>query len=94
MVEEISYLTDRSQFIMYNGTKSSVKIVRCGVPQGFVLRRLFFVAYMYDILNAFQLLYNNLYADATCIYLFVNVLHSFSITMNTKINRIVRPSLF
>ena len=57
MVEEISYFTDRSQFIMYNGTKSSVKLVRCGVPQGFVLGPLFFVAYMNDILNAFQLPY-------------------------------------
>ena len=44
-----SYLTDRSQFVMYNGAKSDLKSVKCGVPQGSVLVPLFFIAYMNDI---------------------------------------------
>ena len=46
-----SYLTDRSQFVMYSGTKSDLKSVKCGVPQRSVLGPLFFIAYMNDILK-------------------------------------------
>ena len=84
-----SYLTDRSQFVMYNGAKSDLKSVKCGVPQGSVLGSLFFIAYMNDIFNASQLLYNILYADDTCIYLSGKDLHSLICTMNTEVNRIV-----
>ena len=84
-----SYLTDRSQFVMYNGAMSDLKSVKCGVPQGSVLGLLFFIAYMNGILNAFQLLYNILYAEDTCIYLSGKDLHSLICTMNTEVNRIV-----
>ena len=83
------YLTDRSQFVMYDGGKSDLKSVKCGVPQGSVLRPLFFIAYMNDILNACQLLYNILYVDDTCIYFSGKDLHSLICTMNTEVNRIV-----
>ena len=84
-----SYLTDRSQFVMYNSAKSDLKSVKCGVSQGFVLGSLFFIDYMNDILNASQLLYNILYADDTCIYLSGKDLYSLICTMNTEVNRIV-----
>ena len=84
-----SYLTDQSQFVMYNGAKSDLKSVKCGVPQGSVLGSLFFIAYMNDIFNASHLLYNILYADDTCIYLFGKDLYSLICTTNTEINRIV-----
>ena len=84
-----SYLTDRSQFVVYNGAKSDLKSVKCGVPQGSVLGPLFFIAYMNNILNASQLLYNILYADDICIYLSGRNLHSIICTMNTEANRIV-----
>ena len=74
---------------MYNGAKSDIKSVKCGVPQGSVPRLLFFIAYMNNILNASQLLYNILYADDTCINLSGKHLHSLICTMNTKVNRIV-----
>ena len=82
-----SYLTDRSQFVMYNGANFDLKSVKCGV--GSVLGPLFFIAYMNDILNASQLLYNILYADDSCIYLSGKDLHSLICTMNTEVNRIV-----
>ena len=84
-----SFLTDRSQFVMYNGAKSDLKSVKCGVPQGSVIGPLFFIAYMNDIFNASHLLYNILYADDTCIYLSVKDLHALICTMNTEVNRIV-----
>ena len=74
---------------MYSDAKSDPKSVKCGVPQGSILGTLFFIAYMNDIFNASQLLYNILYADDTCIYLSGKDLHSLICTMNTEVNRIV-----
>ena len=40
-----SYLVDRYQYVVYNGVKSDVKQVQCGVPQGSVLVPLLFLVY-------------------------------------------------
>ena len=83
-----SYLTNRYQYVTFNGTKSLHKRVTCGVPQGSILGPLFFLAYMNDIYNASQLLYNILYADDTCIYLSGNELSKLIKSMNSEIKLI------
>ena len=30
----VSYLSSRQQSVVYNGQKSELKLIRCGVPQG------------------------------------------------------------
>ncbi len=40
-----SYLKDSYQYVVYNGVKSDVKQVQCGVPQGSVLVPLLFLVY-------------------------------------------------
>ena len=32
-----SYLAGRKQYVIYNGTSSSSKVIKCGVPQGSIL---------------------------------------------------------
>ena len=83
-----SYLINRYQYVTFNGTKSLHKRVTCGVPQGSILGLLIFLAYMNDIYDASQFLYNILYADDTCIYLSGNELSKLIKSMNSEIKLI------
>ena len=52
-----SYLTDRLQFVTFDGTQSEVKSVKCGVPQGSILGPLLFIIYMNDLYNVSKFLF-------------------------------------
>ena len=62
-----SYLTDRSQYVTYDGVQSTILTIKCGVPQGSILGPLLFIIYMNDICNVSDLLYTVLYADDTSV---------------------------
>ena len=61
-----SYLTDRSQYVIYDGVRSEIKVVECGVPQGSILGPLLFIISMNDICNISDLMFAIMYADDTC----------------------------
>jgi len=52
-----SYLSNRRQYVDYNGVQSSLLHVRTVVPQGSILGPLLFLIYMYDIINASKFLH-------------------------------------
>ena len=61
-----SYLTDRSQFVIYDRERSDTKQIKCGVRQRSILGPMLFTIYMNDIMNVSNILYTILYADDTC----------------------------
>ena len=65
-----SYLTDRTQYVNFNGEESAEHTLKCGVPQGSILGPLFFIIFVNDMFNVFNVLLNVLYADDTCIYIY------------------------
>ena len=62
-----SYLTNRSQFVSYDGRQSAIQSITCGVPQGSILGPLLFIIYMNDICNVSELFFTVLYADDTSV---------------------------
>ena len=71
-----SYLSDRYQFTLVNGKRSSTKQIETGLPQGSVLGPLLFILYINDITNSIKEGKTTLFADDTTILLHDNNLNS------------------
>ena len=61
------YLTNRSQFVSYDGRQAEIQSITCGVPLGSILGPLLFIIYVNDICNVSELLFTVLYADDTSV---------------------------
>ena len=64
-----SYLTNRSQYVLFNGIKSDIRDVTCGVPQGSILGPLLFILYINDFSGVSDKLFYVLFADDTNVFL-------------------------
>ena len=60
-----SYLSNRTQFVSYDGTNSRTSSLTTGVPQGSILDPLPFIIYMNDIHDASSKFHAILFADDT-----------------------------
>ena len=63
-----SYLTNRKQYVVFNGCQSDYSEIYTGVPQGSILGPLFFSIYINDLINVSNRLNFLMYADDTTIY--------------------------
>ena len=81
-----SYLTGRTQYVVYDGHKSSTLNMTCGVPQGSILGPLLFIIYVNDICNVSELLFKILYADDTCVVAQGHNLEELIDTLNNELS--------
>ena len=80
-----SYLTARSQYVVFDGEASKTHGVKCGVPQGSILGPLLFILSVNDICNICPLLLNKLYADDTCVLIGGNDLKALMKMLNDEL---------
>ena len=64
-----SCLSNRSQFVTYNGVKSNLNSVKCGVPQGSILGPLLFLLYINDLSFACKRTFPVSFADDSNLFL-------------------------
>lgn len=64
-----SYLHNRKQRVIFNGTLSSESLIICGVPQGSALGPLLFLIYINTLPDAVKHSKINMFADDTAIFL-------------------------
>ena len=64
-----SYLSDRQQYVRYNGVNSSRRCIKCGVPQGSILGPLLFLVYI-NMCNMSKISDLILFADDTNVFFF------------------------
>ena len=65
-----SYLTNRTQYFIFNSCQSDYFEIHTGVPQGSILGPLFFSIYINDLINVRNRLNFLMYADDTTIIIF------------------------
>ena len=63
-----SYLTERQQFVTYNGVSSHKKTIKCGVPQDSILGPLLFLVYINNLYHICKKPIPILFADDTNLF--------------------------
>ena len=85
-----SYLSNRSQYVEYNNSKSDTKLIKHGVPQCPILGPLLFIIYMNDFSRSFDRLFFILFADDTSVFIegtsFTNISH----ILNTELLKAIK----
>ena len=83
-----SYISNRKQFVNYNGCSSTMKNINCGVPQGSILGPLLFILYINDISNVSHKVLPILYADDSNLFVKGNNIDEMISMLNAELSKI------
>ena len=82
------YLTDREQFVTFNGVSSATKLILCGVPQGSILGPLLFLICINDLHTVCKNTFPILFADDTNLFTTGTDFDVMQNTLNDELNEI------
>ena len=79
-----NYLSSREQLVKFNGTKSALTNITCGVPQGSILGPLLFLIYINDLTTLVDTTFIIMFADDTSIFIQGNNIHTMQNELNSE----------
>ncbi len=83
-----SYLSNRKQFVSFNGTISEEMTIMCSVPQGSILGPLLFLLYINDLALTCDKRMAVLFADDTNLFITGKNLYQITEIMNTELIKV------
>ena len=83
-----SYLSNRKQYVTYNGISSLTKTVKCGVPQGSILGPLLFLIYINDLCSVCTHTFPILFADDTNLFSSGKEIEALEANINSELSHI------
>ena len=83
-----SYLSNRKQYVTYNGISSLTKTVKCGVPQGSILGPLLFLIYINDLCSVCKHTFPILFADDTNLFSSGKEIEALEANINSELSHI------
>ena len=83
-----SYLSNRKQYVTYNGISSVTKTVKCGVPQGSILGPLLFLIYINDLCSVCKHTFPILFADDTNLFTSGKEIKTLETNINNELSHI------
>ena len=83
-----SYLTNRKQYVSFNGESSELKNIICRVPQGSFLGPLLFLIYINDLPNISEVLHFYFFADDTNIYYEAETMKKLESVINKELKKL------
>ena len=85
-----SYLSNRVQYVDFDGVSSSKSVITCGVPQGSILGPLLFLLYINDLSEVSSILFSLLFADDSNTFLSGKNPDELIRSMNIEIDKILK----
>ena len=85
-----SYLTNRSQYVLFNREKSDIRDITYGVPQGSILGSLLFMHYINDFSSVPDKLFCVLFADDTSIFLGGKDINNLMNTQHVELSKLYK----
>ncbi|CAB4035505.1 RNA-directed DNA polymerase from mobile element jockey-like, partial [Paramuricea clavata] len=83
-----SYLINRTQKCQVNGTISSERLIKCGVPQGSILGPLFFLLYINDLPQCLSKTKPRLFVDDTNLTAAGESINDIEVAMNSDLENL------